>query len=126
MDTYSSQEVGVIAIECPQGDGYHAMSEGLVVEVLRDDGEPCAAGETGHVVVTDLTNFATPLIRYDLADLAEAAGPCACGRGLPRIRRILGRERNLLRLPDGRRFWPLVGAFEYRAGAPVPDRPAQP
>ena len=118
-DAYSSQEVGVIAIECPQGGGYHVMSEGLVFELLRDDGQPCAAGETGRVVVTDLHNFATPLIRYDLGDLAEADGPCACGRGLPKIRRILGRERNLLRLPDGQRFWPLVGAFSYRDIAPV-------
>ncbi|NJD35492.1 MAG: phenylacetate--CoA ligase family protein [Betaproteobacteria bacterium] len=118
-DLYSTQEVGVIAIECPQGDGYHVMSEGLVFELLRDDDQPCAAGEMGRVVVTDLHNFATPLIRYDLGDLAVADGPCACGRGLPKVRRILGRERNLLRLPDGRRFWPLVGAFGYRDVAPV-------
>jgi phenylacetate-CoA ligase len=118
-DVYSTQEVGVIAIECPQGGGYHVMSEGLVFELLRDDDQPCAAGETGRVVVTDLHNFATPLIRYDLGDLAVADGPCACGRGLPKIRRILGRQRNLLRLPDGRRFWPLVGAFGYREIAPV-------
>jgi len=118
-DVYSTQEVGVIAIECPQGGGYHVMAEGVVIELLREDGRPCAAGETGRVVVTDLHNFATPLIRYDLGDLAEADGPCACGRGLPKIRRILGRERNLLRLPDGQRFWPLVGAFGFRDIAPV-------
>lgn len=118
-DLYSTQEVGVIAIECPQGGGYHVMSEGLVLELLADDDRPCAVGETGRVVITDLHNFATPLIRYDLGDLAEADGPCSCGRGLPKIRRILGRERNLLRLPDGRRFWPLTGAFGYRDIAPV-------
>lgn len=118
-DLYSTQEVGVIAIECPQADGYHLMAEGVVVELLGDDDLPCAAGETGRIVVTDLHNFATPLIRYDLGDLAEADGPCACGRGLPKIRRILGRQRNLLRLPDGRRFWPLVGAYSFREIAPV-------
>jgi len=118
-DAYSSQEVGVIAIECPQRGGYHVMSEGLVLELLRDDGQPCGESEMGRVVVTDLHNFATPLIRYDLGDLAEAAGPCGCGRGLPTLRRIMGRARNLLRLPDGRRFWPLVGAFDYREIAPV-------
>ena len=118
-DVCSSQEVGVIAIECPHGGGYHVMSEGLVLELLRDDGQACVAGETGRVVVTDLHNFATPLIRYDMGDLAEADGPCVCGRGLPKIRRILGRERNLLRLPDGRRFWPMVGAWSYRDIAPV-------
>jgi phenylacetate-CoA ligase len=119
VDAYSTQEVGVIAIECPQGGGYHVMSEGLVLELLREDDQPCAPGEMGRVVVTDLHNFATPLIRYDLRDLAEAAGPCACGRGLPKIRRVLGRTRNLLRLPDGRRLWPLMGVFSYRDIAPV-------
>ncbi|MDO8788354.1 MAG: hypothetical protein Q7J42_09830 [Sulfuritalea sp.] len=118
-DLYSTQEVGVIAIECPQGGGYHVMAEGVVIELLRDDGQPCAVGESGRIIVTDLHNFATPLIRYDLGDLAVADGPCACGRGLPKIRRILGRQRNLLQLPDGRRFWPLVGAFGYREIAPV-------
>lgn len=118
-DVYSTQEIGVIAIECPQGAGYHVMAEGVVVEILRDDGRTCAAGETGRIVVTDLHNFATPLIRYDLGDFAEAAEPCACGRGLPKIRRILGRERNLMRLPDGRRFWPVVGSLAYRDIAPV-------
>lgn len=119
VDIYSTQEVGVIAIECPEGGGYHVMSEGLVLELLRDDGQPCAIGETGRVVVTSLHNFATPLIRYDLGDLAEADGPCICGRGLPKIRKILGRTRNLLRLPDGQRFWPFVGAFSFRDIAPV-------
>ncbi|MBK8121370.1 MAG: phenylacetate--CoA ligase family protein [Sulfuritalea sp.] len=118
-DLYSTQEVGVIAIECPQAGGYHVMAEGVVIELLRDDDQPCAAGEMGRVVVTDLHNFATPLIRYDLSDLAVADGPCVCGRGLPKIRRILGRQRNFLRLPDGRRYWPMVGALGYREIAPV-------
>lgn len=118
-DLYSTQEVGVIAIECPEKGGYHVMAEGVILELLRDDGTPCAPGEIGRVVVTDLHNFATPLIRYALGDLAEAAGPCDCGRGLPKIRRIVGRERNLLQLPDGRRYWPLVGMFDYRDIAPV-------
>lgn len=118
-DVYSTQEVGVVAIECAEGNGYHVMSEGLVLELLRDDGELCAPGEMGRVVVTDLHNFATPLIRYDLGDYAETDSPCACGRGLPKIRRILGRQRNLLRLRDGGRFWPLVGSVDYRAIAPV-------
>ncbi len=117
-DLYSTQEVGVIAIECPQGGGYHVMAEGVVIELLRDDGQACEAGETGRVVVTDLHNFATPLIRYDLGDLAEADGPCACGRGLPKIRRILGRERNQMLLPDGSRIWPTSGLRKF-SGIPI-------
>lgn len=118
-DVYSSQEIGVIAAECPQAGGYHVMAEGVVVEILDDEDRPCAPGTAGRVVVTDLHNFATPLIRYDLRDVAEVGSPCPCGRGLPRLSRILGRQRSLVRLPDGRRFWPLTGAYGFRGIAPV-------
>ncbi len=87
------------------------MSEALIAEVLRPDGTPCGEGETGRMVITDLHNHATPIVRYALGDMAEMAGACPCGRGLPAIRRIVGRNHNLLRMPDGRRFWPSLGGF---------------
>jgi phenylacetate-CoA ligase len=85
------------------------MSEALLVEVIDDAGRACAPGQTGRVVVTTLHNFSMPLIRYEIGDLAEAGGDCACGRGLPVIQRILGRMRNMLVLADGRRYWPSFG-----------------
>lgn len=118
-DNYSSQEAGTIAIQCPTSGLYHIMSEALIVEVLNERGEPCQEGEIGRVVVSDLLNLATPLIRYDIGDYAEIGPPCACGRGLPTLKRILGRERNLVRLPDGSRNWPLVGFHQYDAVAPI-------
>ena len=118
-DNYSSQEAGVIALQCPASGLYHAMAESLVVEVLDDDGEPCAEGEVGRVVITDLHNFASPLVRYDIGDYAEVGGRCACGRALPTLRRIRGRERNLLIKPDGTRHWPLVGFHRFEEVAPV-------
>lgn len=118
-DTYSTQEIGAIAIECPDGDAYHVMGEGAIVEVLREDGTACAPGETGRVVATDLHNFAMPMIRYSLGDYAELGQQCACGRGLPSIRRFLGRERNLLRYPDGRRVWPPLWGMNLCEVAPV-------
>lgn len=118
-DTFSSQELGVIALQCPESGMYHVMSENLMVEILHEDGRACAQGETGRVVVTDLHNFATPLIRYDTRDYAEVGPTCSCGRGLPTLARIKGRSRNMIRLPDGRRFWPLVGAYHFREVAPV-------
>jgi phenylacetate-CoA ligase len=70
-------------------------------------------------VVSDLLNLATPLIRYDIGDYAEIGPRCPCGRGLPTLKRILGRERNLVQLPDGSRNWPLVGFHDFDAVAPV-------
>lgn len=119
IDMLSSQELGVIAIQCPESGYYHLMAENLIAEVLRDDGQPCAVGESGRLVITDLHNFATPLIRYDTGDYAERGPLCRCGRGLPTLRRILGRSRHMMVLPDGRRYWPLVGAYRFREVAPV-------
>lgn len=118
-DNYSSQEVGPIAIQCPASGLYHVMSEALLVEVLDEEGRPCREGEIGRVVVSDLLNMATPLIRYDIGDYAEIGPACSCGRGLPTLRRIMGRERNLVRLPDGARNWPLVGFHAFDSVAPV-------
>ncbi|HSZ74758.1 MAG TPA: hypothetical protein VK779_08055, partial [Rhizomicrobium sp.] len=73
----------------------------------------------GRVVLSDLHNFATPMIRYDIGDYAEVGGPCPCGRGLPTLKRVLGRERNLILMPDGTRHWPLVGFARFRDVAPI-------
>lgn len=117
-DTYSSQEVGIIAIQCPSSGLYHLMAENLIVEILDAQGKHCADGEIGEVVVSDLHNFATPLLRYALGDHAEVGGLCPCGRQLPTLRRLLGRSRNMLRYPDGSRRWP-CGFDPFRQIAPA-------
>ena len=116
-DSYTSQEGGIMATQCPEGS-YH-VSETILLEVLNDAGQPCGVGETGRIVITDLVNFATPLIRYEIGDYAEVGAPCACGRSLPVIRRFLGRERNLVLLPDGTRHWPMVGFHRWDEAYPV-------
>lgn len=107
-DLYSAQEVGVIALQCPDSGLLHVQSEHLLVEVLDDQGQPCREGEIGQVVVTDLHNFAMPLIRYALRDWAEVGPACSCGRGLPTLRRVVGRTRNMAMSPEGKPFWPVL------------------
>lgn len=119
VDSYSSQEMGVIAIQCPTSGLYHLMADNLVVEVLDNQGLTCAPGEVGEVVLTDLHNFATPLVRYAIGDYAEVGSPCLCGRSLPTLKRLLGRNRNMVLYPDGSRRWPRVGFDRYRNVAPV-------
>jgi phenylacetate-CoA ligase len=118
-DVYSAEEVGYIALQCPHGAHYHVQSEAVLVEVLRDDGAACGPGEIGRVVVTSLHNFAMPLVRYEIGDYAEVGAPCACGRGLPVLRRVLGRVRNMLVSADGKRYWPLYGSRGFGDIAPV-------
>jgi phenylacetate-CoA ligase len=89
---YGCEEVSLIACECERHEGLHINSDSVLVEILRD-GKPAAPGQAGHVVVTDLTNRAMPLIRYQVGDMAVAsARRCPCGRGLPLLERIEGRE----------------------------------
>ena len=118
-DVYSCEEAGYIAFQCPQHEHYHLQSESLLVEVLDAHGRPCAPGQIGEIALTTLHNFAMPLIRYRLGDYAELGEACACGRGLPVLRRIHGRQRNMLRLPDGRQLWPSFPASLWLAVAPL-------
>jgi len=118
-DNYSSNEMGCMAIQCPTTDNYHVMTETVIVEILNDDNQPCAPGEVGRLVVTDLHNHASPLIRYDIGDWAEAGERCSCGRGLPTIRRFIGREHSILTRPDGTRIWPIFYGAKMNDIAPV-------
>ena len=119
IDMYSSMEMGMITIQCPHHDHYHIQSENVLMEVLNDDGEPCAPGETGRVVLTPLNNFCSPLIRYEIGDRAEVGEPCDCGRGLPVVNRIFGRVRNMLVMPDGERRWPAVFISQLSEIVPI-------
>ena len=119
VDMYSARETGYVALQCPEHEHYHVQSENLLVEILDDAGKPCSPGEVGRVVLTTLHNFATPLIRYDIGDYAEAGGACPCGRGLPVLTRILGRVRNMLTLPSGERRWPNLNVANIHRLAPI-------
>jgi phenylacetate-CoA ligase len=121
FDTYSAGEFGVLALQCPDHEHLHAQSEHVLLEILREDGSACAPGEIGRVVVTDLHNFAMPLIRYVIGDYAEVGEPCPCGRGLPVIRRIAGRSSHMAVDVNGRRFWPLLNPFMW-ASTPITQR----
>ncbi len=105
VDIYSSAEAGYIALQCPESENYHIQSEAVYVEVLDEAGRICAPGEVGQVIVTPLHNFAMPLLRYASGDLAEV-GECPCGRGLPAFKRIIGRTRSVLALPNGEHVFP--------------------
>jgi phenylacetate-CoA ligase len=110
-DIYCCEELGYIATQCPRYEHYHVPSETVLLEILDEQGRPCAPGQLGSVVLTPLHSFAMPLIRYAIGDYAEVGGPCPCGRGLPVLQRIPGRQRSRVVLPDGRHTWPDISAL---------------
>ena len=101
FNRYGSREVGDMAGSCIAGQ-LHTLPHMHVLELLDEQDRPVPAGEPGRVVVTSLTNHVMPLIRYDLGDLAVASTePCACGRALPALSRIVGRQVEVLHLANG-------------------------
>lgn len=119
VDMYSTEEFNTITHQCPDHEHGHVQADNVFVEILNDDNEPCMPGEVGRVVVTSLTNYATPLIRCDLADYAEVGDLCPCGRGLQVLKSILGRSRNMVTLPTGQQFLPVFGVGSALADLPI-------
>ncbi|MGQ0428532.1 MAG: phenylacetate--CoA ligase family protein [Gammaproteobacteria bacterium] len=113
-DIYSANENGKIAMRCREFENLHVQPEGILVEILHEDGRRCAPGESGEVVLTSLHNLATPLIRYRIGDYATVGEPCDCGRASLVIRRVLGRVKNMAVAPDGRRYYP-ISLYKIRA-----------
>ena len=102
-DSYSS-EGNANVFECHTHECYHVSEEYGITEVLDEKNNPITSG-IGRVITTDLWNYATPFIRYDVQDLVELADkPCSCGRAHMAIKRILGRDNELLVAASGRRY----------------------
>ena len=78
-ENYGTGELGTIAFDCAHNRHQHLLSELFLIEFLRDN-QPVGPGELGELVITDLRNRASPLIRYRIGDVGRYfIGPCACG-----------------------------------------------
>ena len=120
VDMYSAQEIGYIALQCPENENvYHVQAENLYVEIVDEKGRPCKEGEIGRVLITTLHNFAMPLLRYEIGDYAEVGAPCTCGRTLPVLSSVMGRQRNMLVLPNGAKSWPSLGTSALADKLPI-------
>ena len=103
MCSLTSPDDASIATECDHGSLH--INPRYIIEVVRyGDGQPCPPGKTGKLLITDLFNDATPLIRYQIGDLGAVEWrDCACGRSGPCLTELAGRITDLIVLPSGRR-----------------------
>lgn len=104
FDTYGSTEGFVIAGQCSEGS-YHVLAPHVYLELLDNEGNEVGPGEPGFVVVTRLDGFSMPLIRYYLGDIAIREADnfrCSCGRQLPVLRQIIGRDSDIVRTSSGK------------------------
>ncbi|WP_219835800.1 phenylacetate--CoA ligase family protein [Paenibacillus sp. R14(2021)] len=105
FNRYGSREVGDMACECDRHEGLHVSELMHYVELVDDEGKPVAPGEAGHIVVTSLSNYAMPLIRYRIGDMAVwSEQPCSCGRPHRLLKEIFGRESDSFITSNGTRI----------------------
>ena len=107
--------IGFTAHEAP-GGSMLLLSESHVLEVLDEDGRPCAPGEPGEAVITGLTSAAQPFIRYrtgDVVALADRRDPG--GRGLHVLDTVDGRQTDFVVHEDGTIMHALAVIYVLRA-----------
>jgi len=112
IQMYGAVETGRIGSECRFRNGIHIYTDFVIPEFVPSEDGAC------RVVLTDLTNFIMPFIRYDQGDLAEVMdGSCPCGLQFPRMKLLRARRSDVVRLPGGG----VISAL--RVGAPLWDMP---
>jgi len=71
---YSNQENGIIGQDSMNRNVFILNEAHYIIEVLKmDRNEPAHDGEIGRIVITDLYNYAMPMIRYDTGDIGSLA-----------------------------------------------------
>lgn len=102
FDMYGSRETGNNGCECDHHTGRHIAMETSILEVAKD-GIPLGPDQEGEYLITDLTNFGFPLIRYQINDFGRILEErCGCGRQLVMMGATVGRSHDRVVLMDGR------------------------
>lgn len=102
FNRYGSREVGDMACECNSHEGLHVSPLTHYLEILTPDGRQASPGSLGEIVVTSLTNYAMPLIRYRIEDMGVWADSlCTCGRRWPLLKEVAGRVSDTFKKSDG-------------------------
>lgn len=107
VNYYGSREMGAVACLCTEGGGLHITSHSHVVEVVDENGRPVFDRE-GELVLTSLTNYAMPFLRYWIGDRGQlSSSPCSCGSPFPVLESVSGRSMESLVKPGGELVSPI-------------------
>jgi phenylacetate-CoA ligase len=99
-EDYGSAELTSIATECRHQNALHPFVAFFHVEIVCGS-RPARPGEMGRILITDLSNYAMPLVRYEIGDVGcLIESPCPCGIGGPRLE-VYGRLKDCLQTVDG-------------------------
>ena len=105
-DFYGSREVASISAECEYGRRH--INARCIVEVIDPESQRVLPeGQAGHLLITDLFNDVTPLIRYQIGDMGSVEWcECECGRSGYYLRELIGRPPDVIELASGAKFTP--------------------
>lgn len=93
VDRYSNQENGIIAQTYRNEFEFHVNTSSYYVELLKlESDEEAEDGELARIVITDLYNYAMPMIRYDTGDLTIAGD----SKDNKVIKEIFGRKIDMI------------------------------
>jgi len=83
--------------ECSEQAGLHIFEDHFYPEIIDPEtGEVLPPGEEGELVLTTLSKWAMPMIRYRTRDITRIIPePCPCGRTIRRIQRISRRSDDM-------------------------------
>jgi phenylacetate-CoA ligase len=88
FDRYATAEFGIVAFQCEEGS-YHLCTDSFWFDFEE-------TGQGREIVVTDLRNTTTPIVRYRTGDIAGEETDCGCGLSLPAVEGIHGRKDNFI------------------------------
>jgi phenylacetate-CoA ligase len=121
---YSNEENGIMGLQNKSDSGYHIDTESYYYEILKmDSDEPADEGELGRIVITDLYNYAFPILRYDNGDTAVAHRKEKDGRFQLYLTQLYGRRSDLIYDCEGKavtpyiitnNLWDIEGVRQYR------------
>ena len=121
---YSNEENGIMGLQNEENEGYRIDTETYYYEILKmDSDEPAEPGELGRIVITDLFNYAFPILRYDNGDRAVATRKEKNGRYKLYLDELYGRRSDLIYDCEGKavtpyiitnNLWDIEGVKQYR------------
>lgn len=108
VEAYADEEAGMLAQQKIGDHNYYLNHSGYVFEFLKiDSDEKAAAGELARIVITDLFNYAFPLIRYDTGDTAVYRTGNQASNGWEYISKLYGRRLDLVYDTKGQPVHPM-------------------
>lgn len=108
VSRYSNEENGVLGQDEGENNVFPINEADYIVEILDDDGNAVEDGIQGRIVVTDLYNYAMPMIRYDTGDFAAVELKDINGRKKRCLTNFSGRKVDVIFSTEGKALSPYV------------------